>query len=338
MATENEVKALKDILSQLVSLDRARLIERPQWGQANFKSLKPELDAFFGFVDALESLPVRLIPSEDIRPLTLQIGACNAGLQRIDKFDPNQSAANTELSALKNVLNSNHSSILNICAKWLPFLAYTKGDLSQKLSKVDGLIEKSETAYSKIEQKGTELEQKAQDILQAMQTASSSAGVGHFSMDFQTAADDKKSAILFWGWSVLILSILTLAAACAGFYHALIFDYIADKQPLVWLIISSKIIVLLVLISATLWCGKMYKAEKHQQAINYHKAHALRTFQAFSEAAPDPDTKSAILLETTKAIFSGYNPGYLENADAVPADSLKILEFFRGAGRNSSMS
>lgn len=66
--------------------------------------------------------------------------------------------------------------------------------------------------------------------------------------------------------------------------------------------------------------------------VNRHRGNALKTFQAFTEAAGDnQDVRSAVLLETTRSIFAVVPSGFLNatetNADGglKAADAMKVL-------------
>ncbi|MDE0485291.1 MAG: hypothetical protein OXI67_22190 [Candidatus Poribacteria bacterium] len=57
---------------------------------------------------------------------------------------------------------------------------------------------------------------------------------------------------------------------------------------------------------------KNYTAEKHLQTVNRHRQNALATFGAFVEAAGENrETRDAVLLAATKAIFDANQSGYL---------------------------
>ena len=88
---------------------------------------------------------------------------------------------------------------------------------------------------------------------------------------------------------------------------------------------------------STIWCGKNYRATKHQESVNQHRKNSLSTFRAFVEATDDPTTKEAVLLETTRSIFAQSPSGYLSNTDSVNADNLKIVEMVkRISGQDSN--
>ena len=57
---------------------------------------------------------------------------------------------------------------------------------------------------------------------------------------------------------------------------------------------------------------KNYTAEKHLEVVNRHRQNALRTFNAFvSSAGENQETRDAVLLAATSAIFDANQSGYL---------------------------
>jgi ElaB/YqjD/DUF883 family membrane-anchored ribosome-binding protein len=87
---------------------------------------------------------------------------------------------------------------------------------------------------------------------------------------------------------------------------------------------AGRIILFSVVLSAALWTGRVYRAYRHNQAVNRHRANALATFQIFAESAKgDHETRSFILRQATSAIFApqptAFSPSDGESASqAVP--------------------
>ena len=102
--------------------------------------------------------------------------------------------------------------------------------------------------------------------------------------------------------------------------------------------VSSKILILALLITATLWCGNLYKAAKHQAAANKFKGNSLKTFQAFVNATEDSAVKDAILVETTRAIFSESATGYIGNEHSGTEKSTKIVEIVKNGMQAANAS
>jgi len=97
----------------------------------------------------------------------------------------------------------------------------------------------------------------------------------------------------------------------------------------------SKFIVLSILLSASIWAGKVYKSHRHNFVVNRHRSNALATFQTFATGTADPQTKNAVLLQATTCIFAPQNTGYVgqeKEADGFP----QILEIVRGVGPGKS--
>ena len=99
--------------------------------------------------------------------------------------------------------------------------------------------------------------------------------------------------------------------------------------------IAAKLIILSVLVTASTWCGRNYRALKHLSVLNRHKALSLRTMQAFVAAAGDDSTKSAVLLETTRTIFSAGVTGYIDTKDGGDESTLKVVEIAKTLGTKS---
>lgn len=98
------------------------------------------------------------------------------------------------------------------------------------------------------------------------------------------------------------------------------------------LLIQNSVVKLLLtsaLFYALSVCVKNYRVNKHNQTLNKHRQTALETFEAFSNSpTADAQTKNAVLLATTQAIFTQQHTGF----NALEKDSEmsnKIIEIIR---------
>lgn len=167
------------------------------------------------------------------------------------------------------------------------------------------------------------------NIIVAAREAAASVGVAHFSADFSTESTEQESAAENWLIATGILALVTLLVAFGvAFIHI---DKDATSSQIAQLF-TSKIVILGLMFTATIWCGRMHKAAKHLATINKHRSNALRTFQAFTKAASDDAARNAVLMETTKSIFAITPSGYLDGE--VPSEGgLKIIEVVRNASQ-----
>ena len=72
--------------------------------------------------------------------------------------------------------------------------------------------------------------------------------------------------------------------------------------------------------------SKNYTAQKHLEVVNRHRQNALDTFEDFFESAGDnPETRDAVLLAATNAIFDANQSGYL-SAKTKGSDSTNPIQ------------
>lgn len=162
-----------------------------------------------------------------------------------------------------------------------------------------------------------------------------SAGIGGlafgFTSDFAREASDLEIAAKNWLIATGILAVATIVAALIPIFFPLGKD--ATNVQIVQYM-TSKLVILAVFLTTTIWCGRIYKATKHQVATNSHRANALKTFQAFVKAASDDPTRNAVLLETTRSIFAIAPSGYLQTIDTLSDSGTKVLEIIKSATGN----
>tara|TARA_B110000908_G_C10141309_1_gene396924 strand:+ start:442 stop:999 length:558 start_codon:yes stop_codon:yes gene_type:complete len=166
-------------------------------------------------------------------------------------------------------------------------------------------------------------------IIQAAREASASVGVAHFTADFDTEATTMETDASNWLKATITLAALSLISAIYFLFAEPSLSTTASAIQYV----SSKILILILLISATLWCGNLYKAAKHQAAANKFKGNSLKTFQAFVNATDDNAIKDAVLVETTRAIFSESATGYIANDNSGTEKSTKIIEVIKNGAQ-----
>jgi hypothetical protein len=157
--------------------------------------------------------------------------------------------------------------------------------------------------------------------------AAASVGVAHFTADFNAESSSQDESAERWLKATAGVAVLTLAASIALVFVPIQPD---ATTPQVIQMFTSKVVILGLLFTATIWCGRLYKAARHQGSINKHRANALRTFQAFTKAASDDAARNAILMETTKSIFAITPTGYLDNESA-PDGGFRIVEVVKHA-------
>lgn len=91
-------------------------------------------------------------------------------------------------------------------------------------------------------------------------------------------------------------------------------------------LISTKLVVIGVLISATIWAGRIYKALMHQAEVYHHKATCIKTLRAFIHSVKDPVISDSIVAEGARSVFGNVPTGFIDSSKDSADGSMRILE------------
>ncbi len=252
---------------------------------------------------------------------------CHAHIKQIDQF--NLESTGNPASTRDQYLNSLQSTAdhLFTCASpWIPFLAYQKGDVSKNISNLNSAVGKAAAIIGDAQKEIAEKRKEIDTIIVQAREASASAGAAVFTEDFSKQANNLEVQAANWLRITAVFAAVTLVAAVTFF---LLIKQTADSLEVVQRI-TSKVVILGVLLTGTIWCGRIYKALMHQASVYRFKALGLQTFRAFSAGASDASTKDAVLMETTRAIFSAQDSGYIDQTASVDSDT-RIVEIVKSA-------
>jgi hypothetical protein len=171
-------------------------------------------------------------------------------------------------------------------------------------------------------------------ILESMRKAAAEAGVSQHAIYFKEEADQHNTSADKWLKATYISAGVTIVFALVSiiFYFSQIKDL---TIPQTIQLAITKILVFSVLYYATVWCGKNYRSHLHNYITNKHRQNSLSTFQAFVKASDDPQTKNAVLLRATEAIFIGGQSGFVSN-EQESSGTPQILEIIKSGVNNST--
>jgi len=272
-------------------------------------------------------LPVELLPDAPMQQIVSSLPPLKATLDQIKSFSIESSNPTGTRDQLVGQLKTQSDQFFAVAHLYIPYLAYQKGDVQRNINELTESVEQASQlvggAKDEIEKKRGEIG----DIIVAAREAAASVGVAHFTADFTAESTEQDESADRWLKATGAVAVLTLAVAIGLVFVPIRPD---ATTPQVIQMFTSKVVILGLLLTATIWCGRLYKAARHQGSISKHRANALRTFQAFTKAASDDESRNAILMETTKSIFAITPTGYLDN-ESSPDGGLKIVEVVKHA-------
>jgi hypothetical protein len=325
MAIDQAVADLKKAIDGVLAYPKDTLIHRPKWGEITFESAKRDFDRVFDVLNHLKLLPLEYLTDQVVSSITNEINQVKAVFDQIDKFNIQvQNPAQTR-DSIVNTLHTRTDSLYTQASPWIPFLAYQRGDVSKNIERLTSAVSDAqviiEKAKGEIAAKKTEID----GIVIKAREASAAAGAAIFTQDFQNESVLSANRAKPWLRATWILAASTLVIAVLMWF----FTESGLDQSQIWQRLTTKLAILALLISATAWCGKIYKALMHQSIVNRHKALSLQTFQAFSAAASDVATKDAVLLQTTRSIFSDAGTGFIDGQQRSSESDIKVLEVLK---------
>lgn len=327
MASEALTKQFRDLINDCTQSSIDELLINLDWGKITFEGCRPELERTYSMLNQFKLLPLDLLPDGPTQQIVSALPPIKQTLDQIRSFTIESGNPTGTRDQLVNQIKSQSDQFFTAAHLYIPYLAYQKGDVQRNINDLTRSVEEAgllvDGTKKDIEQRRGEIG----EIIVAAREAAASVGVAHFTADFNAEADARDEGAEKW--------LKTTAALAAGtILVALLMVFVpvrADATtPQVIQLFTSKVVILGLLFTSTIWCGRLYKAARHQSAINRHRANALRTFQAFTKAASDDDARNAVLMETTKSIFAMTQSGYLEN-ESVPDGGLKIVEVVKHA-------
>lgn len=322
MADQTRVDNLTKQITSCSELLNKELVHRSEWGAINFGNAELDIKRCKDIVSNLGILPLLYLPDAACDRINQSLVQIKTSIQKIDTFSITQGSPTTIRDQIAAELHSHADNLYDTTASWIPFLAYQRGDVEKNIQSLSKSVQTASDLIEQSKKKIEASEAEIKGIIQTAREASASAGAAVFTQDFKEESDRNDEDSVIWLKSAIGLAIATLIVSVV--FIILSYRYPASDTVQAYQILTSKIVILMILITATLWCGRNYRIMKHLKTSNNHRALTLRTLQAFTAAASDDQTKNAVLLEANRAIFSSGGTGFID--DGKSENPLTIIE------------
>jgi len=323
--------ALRATLESIHEIPIKRLVSRTSWGEIDFSKATQDLESIYEIATILRDLPLERLPQEAAHQIDQALKNCLNWIKKNDAFSLSTEGnpSSTRDTIVQHIAQVQQELYKN-AHQWIPFLAYLKGDIPKQLEVIVSSVDKAKDHIGGLEDFLADKKKEVDDIVQATREASAEAGVGHFTEDFAKDAVEREQDAKQWLRASVVAASATAIASIVFFFVKL-----PEGTAGIVQMTTSKLVLLGLLIAITTWCAGNYKANKHQSTVSRHKAHSLKTFRAFVSATDDESVKDAVLLETTRAIFSHSSSGYVASESHSDQTS-KIFEIFKSSTDRSA--
>ncbi|MCS0352134.1 hypothetical protein ND920_10985 [Vibrio ordalii] len=325
MATEQEVDRFLDLVNEITELTIDDLIYDSKWGSINFEKAKADLTRLYALCNHFKVLPLEQLPSDIAQQMVAQGTPIRSTVKNIREYTIEQENPSGVRDQYINQVQTQVDQFYKFAHIYVPYLAYQKGEIQNNIEQLTTSVSQAKKLLENAEVETKAKSGEIESIIQAAREASASAGVAHFTADFEQESSTLEVQAKIWLKATVSLAAISLAFALYFLFSDPDISSVAKAIQF----ISSKVLILVLLIMATLWCGNMYKATKHQAAANKFKGNSLKTFQAFVKATDDDSVRDAVLVETTRAIFNESATGYLNVDSSTTEKSTKVVEIIR---------
>ena len=324
--TDAILEGLRASLEKFNSFDRASLVSRPDWGTLDFSAAEDDFNRLYSLIGALDGLPLEDLSDKVLTHIKNSIDSVNSLFEKIDAFTIEGDNPSQQRDQLVKEIHSVSDTVFGHISQWIPFLAYQKGDISRNINALSKALtdakKLTEEAKNSIESKSSEID----EIVTAAREASAAAGAAVFTEDFNGEAKTLNDSAFNWLVATCILALLTVIAGVLFYFHI---DANLDEGQ-VWQRLTTKLVILAFALSATIWCGRIYKALKHQSSLYRHRALSIQTLQAFVAAVADPNLKDMIVTEAARGVFGAASSGYIDGSKDSEGD-VKLFEIAKNA-------
>lgn len=262
-------------------------------------------------------------PDERIQQLLTLADEAIGTFKNIQNFQSTQSDAVTTRDNLIQQVRNQYTAQFNQIKQALSY-TYAEGtDFESLVGEAKIVVSKAKEEVKKAENASQQID----GILTAAKKASPVIGLAKYAVIFKEEADAHKEKARSWLIVTAVLAGLTLILAVISipYYIEVIKDMNTAQSIQIGL---AKLVILAVLYFGIVWSGRIYKAQQHNCVVNQHRHNALATFETFVNATEDKETKNAVLIQTTKAIFSPQHSGFSAQEKEL-STSPQVLEIIR---------
>lgn len=327
--TQQILNSVRATLSELSKIDVDALIREEELGRD--LSFRPGIQYFERMLRLfrdlenlnLEELPYNVLSGiQGVAEPTLNL------FRRIQSFSVKGHSNPTNVrDELINTVRDSYDSYFAAVAPWIAYLSQRRPDLELVVAQAKKEVANLHKFAEEVKEKQQAAVKEVEGILASVRQAAAEVGVAQHAIHFNVQADVHKKAANWWLCCVVLLGAGAAGYAWWSFSHApdppagaaLVSYYVHYAVP--------RVVILTILFYGLVWSSRNYSSHRHNEVLNRHRQNALRTFETFVKAATDNQTKDAVLLRATEAIFTPQPTGYIspEVEAQFPSTMVEVL-------------
>lgn len=323
MVTSENAEKLRDLVESVAEMEIDRLFENKDEDLfAEKYSPRRVVEDVIQLYRRLAQIDFQVLSRTAWRQINSQTETVLEELKKLRSKGPREIAQGTGDDILSR-LKSSYNDLFEAAA---PAIAYHEGrhpssDRAEELIReLEGYVESAKQQQSDVDEIRSRVSRMVEEI-----------GVTQEAEHFKNEASDHKDKSDTWLARTLISAALTVLA---GVSIILVYLFAPPEigLPVAIQIGIGKVVVLSVFVTATVTSSKIYRSHLHNYVVNKRRANSLSSFQTFVDSTQDQETKNAVLLQATQAIFRPQETGYTGGDGSSPGGgSTNIIELAKSA-------
>ena len=306
---QQKIKEVKELLNELSKIESQSLARKDELSRdINFLEAVPYFEEMLDIIKQLNDRDITRLTSQQLDRIKSSCQTLSTRIRQVQEFTLNQ---NTPADVCKNIINEVKNTYDTVMEPLIVPLAFTATQ-STDYAKIEREAKGYHTTMKEESEKLTKFIEEcridAEKALNAVREQAAEAGVSTNAQIFLQNAEEHRKVAQKWLIATIFTSVVTLLTAIGFLIITFYFEPKSTTNAIQYVV--SKIILLSTLSFGIYWSARNYKANKHNQTLNKHRANALMTFRAFVEGSDDDQIKDAILLQASQAAFSGRPTGY----------------------------
>lgn len=331
------ITEIKDLFTVINNIDPGSLIREEELGKSlSFSDFFEDFARIINFFKKLTYLDISTLPTTQLTLLKANISAFLNQIENIKAFKVDVNNAMPERDAAANALISQYQYYFDQLSPIITYCEKEGTDYQALQIEVNKIVEdiniKSKIISKEFNSKMLELN----NTLDAARKAAHEVGITQHTVNFEEASKKYQSLSKYWLYSIISTGVIIIILSL--YIFNLPIEIEANDPYASYRFIQAAVArftALFTIVILLFWEVRNYNAAQHNYTINQNKQNALSTFETFVSAARDEETKNAVLMQTTKAIFPNLPSGYLKN-DSGDDGSSQIIEIARGLGSKVS--
>ncbi|QDU53956.1 hypothetical protein [Aeoliella mucimassa] len=321
---EEKILDAESSLKELAEIDANRLARTEDLSKSiNFAESVPAFDEMLHICKELAGRDLKRLTSQQADRIRNACKTLQSLVDKVQTFDLNQDKPLDACNQIIQEIDTAYDSVAENLLLPLAFTATQATDFTKIEREAKGFHATMKSQSEDMQKSLNKVKHEAAQALEAVKEQAAEAGVSTSAVIFEQAcASHKENA---GKWFIATVAVLAMTLLASSGLLVISFYYTPTTVPEAIQFVVAKLFVLSTLSYGVFWCAKQYKAERHNQTVNQHRADALKTFRAFVEGSTDTQIRDAILVQAAQAAFIGRPTGY-DGPDGDSPTIVPILE------------